>query len=101
MGRYPIVTNPHMTDTAETFVIASSRLPAFYMSDFSVLGLHVSRCGDATVILEENEFQIIRTAAGAEVILENPGQVRLAVDILNARGIGCELADVAQTLYQG
>jgi hypothetical protein len=101
MGRYPIVTNPHMNDTTETFVIPLSTLPANYMSDFTVLGLHVSRCDDATVILEENDFRIIRSATGAEVILETPGQVRLAVDTLHARGIGCEVADVAQTLYQG
>ena len=77
------------------------RLPLFYMNDYSRLGLRVTSCDDARRVLAENRFGIIQDDGGCHVVLENAVAVQAAVTLLSGRGVACEIADLAEGIYQG
>jgi hypothetical protein len=77
------------------------RLPLFYMNDYSRLGLRVASCDDARRLLAENRFGVVRDAEGFHVDLENAAAVQAAVALLNSLGVACDIADLADQIYQG
>lgn len=84
--------NPYVTDRS---------LPAFYMSDYSVLGLLVSNHHEATRILEENGFSIIREPGSVKVVYDDPAHLQEMLRILTRHGIDVEIADIVDQVYQG
>ena len=76
-------------------------LPLFYMNDYSRLGLRVTSCEGARQVLAENRFGVVEDAEGSHVVLANAGEVQAAVALLNRRGVACEVADLADQIYQG
>jgi hypothetical protein len=77
------------------------RLPLFYMNDYSRLGLRVASCDDARRVLMENRFGVSQDDEGFHVSLENAAEVQTAVALLKSRGVVCEIADLAERMYQG
>ena len=77
------------------------RLPLFYMNDYSRLGLRVSSCEDARRVLAENRFGVVEDEEGSHVVLANAAEVQAAVAQLNRRGVACDVADLADQIYQG
>ena len=86
--------NPYVTDRS---------LPAFYMSDYSVLGLLVSNHHEATRILEENGFSVIKKPGSVKVVINNPAHIQEMFRILTRHGIDpdVEIADIVDQVYQG
>ena len=78
-----------------------ARLPVFYMNDFTRLGLRVDPCDAALRVLEDNRYGLIHDDDGIHVAIEGAAQVQTVVQLLNGHGIHCELADVADQVYQG
>ena len=78
-----------------------ARLPLFYMNDFSRLGLRVHPCDAALRLLAEHHYGLVRSQYGHSVSLEQAAQLPELVELLARRGIACEIADVAETIYQG
>jgi hypothetical protein len=76
-------------------------LPDFYMADFSILGFRVSDCDRAIQILNQHHFPLKRIHDGVEVGVDGPGQIQEAVRLLKGGGLDCDIADVAEGLYQG
>lgn len=78
----------------------ADRLPARYMDDFSMLGLVVDHHRQALAILAESGFLLERRDCGVTVCLTSPDQLPEIVGLLARRAIRCELADIADTIYQ-
>lgn len=76
-------------------------LPLFYMSDYSVLGLKVDRLEESIGIMEAGGFRVEKTEWGPEVVVQEPGQVVSIMDLLAARGVSAEIADLIDGVYQG
>jgi len=76
-------------------------LPVFYMNDFSRLGLRVRSCDAALSVLAEYRYGVVQDADGSHVALDRADQVQAVVQLLNGHGIDCEIADVADQIYQG
>jgi len=76
-------------------------LPVFYMNDFTRLGLRVHPCDEALRVLEKNGYDLTRDDDGFHVAIEGAVQVPVLVQLLNGHGVSCEIADVADQVYQG
>jgi hypothetical protein len=76
-------------------------LPNFYMEDFTRLGFRVSDCDAAVKILDRQAFSISRKNGNAAVSLGGASQVAAAVRLLAENGVNCDIADVADGMYQG
>jgi hypothetical protein len=76
-------------------------LPVFYMNDFSRLGLRVNPCDAALSVLAKNRYGGGQHEDGSHVALDRADQVLTLVQLLRGHGIDCEIADVADQIYQG
>ncbi|WP_372679559.1 hypothetical protein [Desulfosarcina sp.] len=97
MAYYPIVQN------VDRPVAPSGHrpLPPFYMEDFSVLGFRVNDCDHAIRVLDQYAFILKRANGSIEVNIECASQVREVMQLLIGSGLKCEIADVAEGMYQG
>lgn len=97
MAYYPIVQkNDRPTATA-----GPRLLPTFYMEDFSVLGLRVKDCDQAVRLLDKNAFSLKWADGNMMVNIETASRMHEVMQLLNADGLTCEIADIAETMYQG
>ena len=97
MGKLPIVDKCTGINTD----LSGASLPAFYMEDYSVLGLRVDRLDASLQILKEGDFQVNSASNRFEITIENAGQIPRIVDLLGRNGIDWELSDVIEQVYQG
>jgi hypothetical protein len=77
------------------------RLPTFYMADYSVLGFRVSDCERALRILDRHAFIVRRGQGSAEVKIETVARMPAVMQLLRDNGVECEVADIAESMYQG
>jgi predicted RNA binding protein YcfA (HicA-like mRNA interferase family) len=85
---------------SRSLYLQNSRLPAFYMEDFSVLGLLVERYEEACALLQNDGYTVLEAKGGSDVNLVHPDQIVTIIDTLKKNGIATELADIADTIYQ-
>ena len=76
-------------------------LPAFYMADYSVLGLLVDRLEEAVRVLQEAGYAVVNENGDFEVVLDHAGHIELTLQLLTANDIASEFADVVSGIYQG
>ena len=81
--------------------VTHRRLPDFYMEDFSVLGFQVSDCDHAVRILDQHHFPIKHAEQGVVVGIQDPLHIHNVMSLLRSQGLRCEIADVADAMYQG
>ena len=97
MAQFPIVKkNDRPVATA-----GHRPLPDFYMEDFSVMGFRVNDCDHAARILNRHAFALKRSNGSIEVDIKDASRMHAAMQLLNEHGLGCELADIAEGIYQG
>ena len=97
MAYYPIVQkNDRPIATA-----GHRLLPTFYMEDFSVLGLRVKDCSQAVRMLDRHAFSLKRADGNMMVKIETVSRMHEVMRLLNADGLECEIADIAEGMYQG
>jgi hypothetical protein len=101
MGKLPILPKIMNHSASRQSYLSNNSLPTDYMSDYSVLGLTVSSLQEATRILEENNFAVIKRSAGAEVTFDNTGHVQEIIRTLNRHGVDCGITDIVDQVYQG
>ena len=97
MADYPIVQHKDPEATSPTI----GQLPAFYMEDFSIMGFRVDDCPRAIQVLEQNGFGLTRSHGRVTVKIDGSGRVREVVKLLQGCGLACEMADLAEGIYQG
>lgn len=75
-------------------------LPDFYMEDFSILGLRVERPAEAAALLREAGYPCDDCAGATAVSFRSPVEVSNLTALLAENGIGYEMADVVDGVYQ-
>lgn len=97
MSYYPIVGRRQMQMEG----LHHRELPKAYMEDFSVLGLRVDDCERALGILDKTSFVLEQSQGHMLLKLENATRIQEVIQVLHDHGLACEVADVAQGMYQG
>ncbi len=97
MPRLPIVSN----ESNASICLPNSSLPAFYMEDYTVLGLRVSNLGAAVRLLEKNGIALINKNEYIELSVEKSEQIPHVIQLLKANHISCDIADIVEHVYQG
>jgi hypothetical protein len=97
MASYPIIATGDCTFVTSTV----RKLPAFYMEDYSILGLRVNNCDKAEQVLNQEGFSLDRKEDYLSITVEKTANLQKIVVLLNSCGVGCELADIADGMYQG
>ncbi|MDX2452462.1 hypothetical protein [Desulfosarcina sp.] len=97
MAYYPIIQK----NERQVATSGHRLLPIFYMEDFSVLGFRVNDCGHAIRVLDRHAFVLKRANGSIEVNIDRASQIREVMQLLNGSGLECEIADIAEGMYQG
>lgn len=97
MPRLPILS--YQSDA--TICLPDNLLPAFYMEDYTVLGLRVGNLAAAIRLLEKNDIALHKKAEHIELSVENRNQIPHIIQMLNTHHIPCEIADIVEHVYQG
>lgn len=97
MAYFPIVRRKHQ----QTDPFNHRPLPTFYMEDFSVLGFQVSDCDRAVQILDRHAFRVRQMEDSSEVDIETAARMQAVMQLLKDNGLECEIADIAEGMYQG
>ncbi len=80
--------------------LADTTLPVFYMSDFTLMGLMVSRYSDALELLESHGLLLEKKKGGSDLTVENPSHILEIQNLLTENGITSQYSDIADTIYQ-
>ena len=97
MGVLPLLQK----NSKQRTCLANKRLPADYMSDYSVMGLLVKRLDDALRILKEKKFDVRKKADGFEILIDGASRMAEVINVLQKHDIDYALADIADQVYQG
>jgi hypothetical protein len=97
MIHYPIVQKGECANPAATICA----LPDFYMQDFSIVGLRVNNCNRAEEVLTQKGVPLEKKDQRLAVSVEKAAQILKVVHLLNTNGVTCDIADVADGIYQG
>lgn len=77
------------------------RLPEFYMEDFTILGFTVPSPETAGKLLQQAGYKLTNNSTcGAEIEIQSHLEITAIRDLLQAAGLGVELSDIADTMYQ-
>lgn len=88
------------TDDCMRSYLSDSRLPVFYMGDYSILGLLVDDLPKALKILLEKDF-LVSEGARTRVSQVESGNLQEIIHVLHRENIECEIADIIKEVYQG
>jgi len=100
MVRLPIVPKSERPEDNVRDDLNGIDFPLFYMSDFSVMGLWVSDCGQAVRILRER-FPITGGPNHSAVMIDGTPGIIEVVETLKSSGIDCGISDIVGQVYQG
>lgn len=75
-------------------------LPDFYMEDFSILGLRVERPAEAVALLRKAGYPCADCAGAMAIGFRSPADVGDIAALLAENGIGYEMADLVDGVYQ-
>ncbi|WP_028579278.1 hypothetical protein [Desulfogranum japonicum] len=75
--------------------------PAFYMNDFSVLGLVVDGLERTFDVLSEKGVSVERKKDSLLIALEKKDRVEQVLEVLSAQNIRYTLSDLVSCAYQG
>ena len=100
MAKWPLISKQGGFQ-GRGYAVRREQLPVFYMNDYSRLGLRVDTCDTARQVLTENRFGVGQDEDGCYVVLENAAELQDVVALLNRRGVACDVADLADQVYQG
>lgn len=97
MGYYPIVSRHQKQMEGQHH----HRLPKSYMEDFSIIGFRVDDCERAIGILDGSSFDLEQRHGRTLLKIENAARIEAVIQLLRDIGLACEVAYVAQGMYQG
>ncbi|WP_163340486.1 hypothetical protein [Desulfopila sp. IMCC35008] len=75
-------------------------LPDNYMADFTLLGFVVDDYQLAVRLLRDNGYRLSKQPGGTDIHFHSPESLIRIRSLLRTHGIGCDISDVADTLYQ-
>jgi hypothetical protein len=71
------------------------------MEDFSLMGLKVQPLKGALRVLEAAGARVHNGPAGPELEMASAADLPGLMAKLREEGVGCEIADIAEAIYQG
>lgn len=80
--------------------LSKKKLPENYMGDFTLLGFVVDDYQQALELLKDNGYSLSPQPGGADIHIQSPENLVRIRSLLLAHNIGCDISDVADTLYQ-
>lgn len=89
------------SDFDATICLPDSFLPSFYMEDFTILGFRVGNLVAALRVLEKNGIRIYKSPGFSQLSVEQRDEIPHIIQLLNANGISCVMADIVEQVYQG
>ncbi len=97
----PILPKPGIRGMLSADEVCTGSLPAFYMNDYSVMGLRVSDCAAALALLADRRYTLTKRQGDTGVAIRSAADIQRIVGLLSKNGLDAELADVAEQIYQG
>ena len=97
MPRLPILSN----GSNSSICLPDSSFPAFYMQDYTVLGLRVGNLSAAVRLLAQNGIELHKNPGYIELSVEQKDQIPHIIQLLIANGISCVIGDIVEQVYQG
>ena len=101
MTPLPILPKSEKHPARQEYCCSGIALPEFYMSDFTLLGLLVDDYERTLQLFSDSSLPLQWTKAGAAYSFKDTHQLQDLVSFLRSRGIRCDLADIADQIYQG
>lgn len=96
---------PHLlvipSDVDAAICLPDMSLPAFYMEDYTVLGLKVGNLDAAVRLLKNDGIRIFEGPNYSRLSLEHRHQIPHIIELLKANDISCVIADILEQVYQG
>ncbi len=80
--------------------LGSKKLPDNYMSDFTLLGFVVDDYQLALRLLQDNGYCLSEQPGGTDIYFQSPESLIRIRSLFLTHNIGCDISDVADTLYQ-
>ena len=81
--------------------LTNNSLPAFYMSDYSVLGLRVASLDRTYLVLADKDFAVDRKPEYLQIEIKNAAQMAEIANLLSQNGMDCQITDIIDQVYQG
>lgn len=100
MGLLPIVPRED-GNINDSCYLRNEQLPAFYMEDYSVIGLTVEDIETAVAALQRNGVEIQKNESLAMAQIDGLRGMKKVLDLLETHSITFELTDIADQIYQG
>ena len=97
----PILAKPDGQGPGQADEVFAGPLPAFYMNDFSVMGLRVSDCTATFALLASHGYALRHRQGCRGVAIRTAAEIRPIIELLAENGIGGEMADLVDQVYQG
>ncbi len=101
MLRVPILSWSRRCVAAAEDSLGGKPLPPSYMAEYSVLGFFVENPDEAVRVLKEGGFSMGKSSGTDEVLVGGHADLQRIAAVLRDKGMGMELADVVDGLYQG
>lgn len=101
MRFFPILAKPDVHGPAQPGEVFAGPLPAFYMNDYSVMGLRVNDCAATFALLEAHRYPVLRRQGCRGVAIRTAADIRQIIGLLAENGLNGELADLVDQVYQG
>ena len=101
MTALPILPRSEKHLARQQYCCSGVALPDFYMSDFTVLGLIVDDYERTLQVFSDSRLPLQWSKAGAAYSFKDADQLQDLVSFLRSRGIRCDLANIADQIYQG
>ena len=80
--------------------LGDRELPDNYMADFTLLGFVVGHYRQSISLLQLAGYSVEERQGGADIYIDTPRALQKITALLRANHIRCDLADIADTLYQ-
>ena len=97
----PVIPKEFGRNARPCDIKTESPLPLFYMSDFSIMGLHVTPYEKAIRLLKDKAYRVIVHPAGAKLMVDTLDDVKEVFHQFQKEKIRYDLSDIAIEFYQG
>ena len=101
MGKIAVLPKDNSCLTASQDYLSDKPMPAFYMGDYSIMGLLVEKFEEAVRLLIQRGYAIKQKKSGIEIELVNPVHIKHIFELLDDHHIKFDMRDIVAQVYQG
>lgn len=101
MPKIPVVPLNSGNNTLTQTCTSQKKLPLFYMSDFSILGLRVNHLEKAIYTMKSQNQRLHIDRNGVNLVIDSISDLKEVIRRLQREEIQCDLSDIVTDVYQG